>query len=910
MNDLTIRRKGFAAPQYQPVGRTEKPSEGARSQKLTGTAGFTISGTLQQLMNKASQVESRSRESRRTLQTGEAALDEVQDSLARMEELARQSATGKSVDRTALQAELEQLRESISRVIDSASAGDVPLFLDGDTGAAEGVESLLYETAGKSEGLLSIPDWLIKGIAQSGMSKEQILSALGLDKTASGADILAAIVNSPLESSSAAGYLATLYLGAVIANGAPPDGADLNAALEGLWQLLDQLESGIPLDRAIETLTKGAFTSMADFQAQFTGGTAAGLEAFLADILLSEVGPVLGAESSLLSLMEGIKGMNLESLMGLLTLSQPDQPGAGISTAADVPPQTSPGQQPPAQPMGNVLVQGQDLSGVSLDVSTGVLTVSGTADVTIQGTGQGEQAILVDGTGQVTIRDANISVLTVGANGARMFCSGESILREVNLPEGAVLTLDGGGPVKIGILRGNESNTLRLLGGAAVMLEQEGEEMKSLTVPVVVEGLVSLAARAVSVRNAEGKPLEPFDVIWKALLPGWNSVTALEMEGQRTKTALMNGELIRLWLTKGDPSHGAPIHRLVFRGRDVSGRPVSRYAYLHWSQETGSFYEISMYPNPFSVTGGEPGLDWVYEEEFQTLHILTSQVTAISGGSGTDAARAPFSGRIALADGIGAMELSLGGVTCRVSSGRAFSLGQGNEVTLILQSGTSNLFESGAGCAGISLGSGTSLNIDCADLRSGGDPDGVLTATGGAGGAGIGWDGEEDWEQPGQILIRGGVSVGMGNLMGSVTIIGGIIISADGKGGGETGLSLQIGGDTVALPQFRLSSRILRLDGLSVETWEQAQEASVILETDRRWVSRIQTAYGALYRQMEQSFGGLYSQYINMAQGALRDNGQAGALLEDMTESILLQPSQALRTHSRRGKEDVGHLLQ
>ena len=910
MNDLTIRRKGFAAPQYQPAGRMEKPSEGARSQKLTGTAGFTISGTLQQLMNKASQVESRSRESRRTLQTGEAALDEVQDSLARMEELARQSATGKSVDRAALQAELEQLRESISRVIDSASAGDVPLFLDGDTGAAEGVESLLYKTAGKSEGLLSIPDWLIKGIAQSGMSKEQILSALGLDKTASGADILAAIVNSPLESSSAAGYLATLYLGAVISNGAPPDGANLNDALEGLWQLLDQLESGIPLDRAIETLTKGAFTSMADFQAQFTGGTAAGLEAFLADILLSEIGPVLGTESSLLSLMEGIKGMNLESLMGLLTVSQPDQPGAGISTAADVPPQTSPGQQLPAQPMGNVLVQGQDLSGVSLDVSTGVLTVRGTADVTIQGTGQGEQAILVDGTGQVTVRDANISVLTVGANGARMFCSGESILREVNLPEGAVLTLNGGGPVKIGILRGNESNTLRLLGGAAVMLEQEGEETKSLTVPVVVEGLVSLAARAVSVRNAEGKPLEPFDVIWKALLPGWNSVTALEMEGQRTKTALMNGELIRLWLTKGDPSHGAPIHRLVFRGRDVSGRPVSRYAYLHWSQETGSFYEISMYPNPFSVTGGEPGLDWVYEEEFQTLHILTSQVTAISGGSGTDAARAPFSGRIALSDGIGAMELSLGGVTCRVSSGRAFSLGQGNEVTLILQSGTSNLFESGAGCAGISLGSGTSLNIDCADLRSGGDPDGVLTATGGAGGAGIGWDGEEDWEQPGQILIRGGVSVGMGNLMGSVTIIGGIIISADGKGGGETGLSLQIGGDTVALPQFRLSSRILRLDGLSVETWEQAQEASVILETDRRWVSRIQTAYGALYRQMEQSFGGLYSQYINMAQGALRDNGQASALLEDMTESILLQPSQALRTHSRRGKEDVGHLLQ
>ena len=54
-------------------------------------------------------------------------------------------------------------------------------------------------------------------------------------------------------------------------------------------------------------------------------------------------------------------------------------------------------------------------------------------------------------------------------------------------------------------------------------------------------------------------------------------------------------------------------------------------------------------------------------------------MTAISGGLGTDVNQEPFSGRIALADHIGAMELTLEDVVCRVEEGRAFDLGQGNE---------------------------------------------------------------------------------------------------------------------------------------------------------------------------------------------------------------------------------------
>lgn len=917
MGELAIRRnRNISVSRYQGTGKTEKAADSTQSRKVAGTAGFTISETLQELMSRVSRVEGRSRESRRALQTGEAALDEVQDSLDRMADLARKSAEGGGTDRAALQKELEQLRESIERVISRATAGGVSLFQDGEAGAAKWVESLLYTSgeAGKEEGVQALPDWLMKGIVQKNMTAEEILAALGLDKTASGSDILAAITGKPLESGSVESYLATLYLGAVIAGGdtALEGGIDLRTAMEGLLKLLEKVEEGVPPDRAVELLTGGKFASLADFQSQFMDGSAPGLEAFLTNLLLSGEGPGsdagLTAGSSLLAILAEIKGMNLETLMDLLSVSPlPEaapEPGSAQSTAEPVPAQ--------AQPMGNVQVSGQDLSGVTLRAPTGELVVGGGADVTVQGTGQGEQAVLLTGSGRTALQHVNLSALTVDSGTARIFVLEQSILKAVRLGEGAVLTVSGGALAKIGSLHAGGSSLLRLTEGAAVALGRtegapEGESREMLTVPVVVDGPVSLAAQAAHVRDTAGNRLEPFDLIWKTLLPGWSAITALEMDGRQAKMNLLNGDPVRLWLVRGD--HGAPIHSLVVQGKDESGQPRTRYAYLHWNQNTQAFEEISMYPNPFSVTGGEPGRDWVYEEESQTLHILSSQVSAISGGPGTDAAQAPFSGRIVLADGIGPMELSLGGVVCRVSSGRAFSLGQGNEVTLILQSGTSNLFESGTGCAGISLGSGTSLNIDCADPHSGRDPDGVLTATGGAGGAGIGWDGEGGWDQAGQILIRGGVSVGAGGFMGSVTIIGGIIVSSDGRGGGEGGLSLQMGEDTVALPQFRLSSRILQLEGLSVATREQALAAQTALEADRRWVSRIQAAYGALYNQLDQSFGGLYSHYISLAEGMVRDNAAADTLLEDMRQSILLQPSQALHTHGRRGTEDVRQLL-
>ena len=505
----------------------------------------------------------------------------------------------------------------------------------------------------------------------------------------------------------------------------------------------------------------------------------------------------------------------------------------------------------------------------------------------------------------MTLREARIPVLAAEASSVQISSPGETALGEVRLRPGTSLILGGGGLVRIGALRGDVSNVLRLTGGAVILAPpEEGGTLGTLTVPVVVDGPVFLAAQATHVTNGSGKPLAPFDVVWRTLLPGWSAVTSLTVDGKHGRAALLSGEPARLWLEKGE--RGSPVHTVIIRGKDEAQRPKTRYAYLRWNRQAEVFQEIPMFPNPFSVTGGEAGLDWIYEEGSCTLRILSSQVTAVSGGSGTDANRLPFSGRIALSDGIGAMTLTLDGVTCRVSDGCAFSLGQENDVTLVLRRGTSNLFESGPGCAGISLGDGTCLIIDCVDPEGGGKPDGLLTASGGEGSAGIGWDSAES--RRGHILIRGGAGIGAGRhgFAGTVTIVGGMVTSS-GEGG-EKSLSLQMGEDAVTLPQFSLSVRSLQLDSMSVSTREAARAALKTIEADRLWVSRIQAAYGALYNQLESSFSALYSvhRYVDSSEGLVRDTAAAG----DLRQSILHQSAQAVQSHSKRWTEDVRQLLE
>lgn len=1012
MSELTIRRnRGGAIPSFQSAGKTEKPSSGAPSQKAAARPGFTVSETLRQLMSRSGQAENHSRESRRILQAGESVLAEVQDSLEHMERLAQEAEEGNSPDRGALQAELERLREGVGRMISGASAGGVPLFLDEAIDPEEGAQALLYAVMSQSAGEVPLPDWLANSLVQDAPSIEQLLAALGLDKNASPSELLAAIAGCSLENDLAAGYLASLYLGSIIAGGTE---LDPQLALEGLRQLLETVSRGVSLDQAIEQLTHGTFTSLTDFQAQFTGGTAPGLQDFLAGLLLPESpGEALPA-SPLLTLLVQTEGLESDLLMGLMTVLQQ----AEISREAA--PETAPepvleASIPSARDharllnLGSVQVLGQDLSQVSFDASTGVLTVGGPADVIIQGTGPEIQEILVTGSGTVTIQNVTLARFTAAAPEVHLSSSGTNTLGQIVLREGSILTLGGIGLLRTADLQADSGAVLRQTGGA-VVLGHPGQTPQPLTVPLILDGPISLAAHAARASSPDGTALSPFDLVWETLLPGWSSITSIEAEGRHAKM-LLSGNApstpVRLWLAKGD--QGYPIHSLVIRGRDQSGHPRTRYAYLLWSQYTGAFQEVSMYPNPFTVTGGEAGRDWVYEEESHTLRILTNQVTALSGGAGTDGNQLPFSGRIALTDGIGAAELALGGVVCQVSSGGAFRLGQNNQITLVLRSGSDNRFESGDGFAGISLGDGTALRIDWERPASGQSP-GSLIASGSGGGAGIGRDCGAGRNRNSHIVIRGGVITASGSgggagigagkqaAMGSVTILGGSIASTGGSGGGagiggalgapvgdisihggvitaqavyhaaaigagiqgecgsiritgsarvmkatggdpgadigaclfggcgevfissgadiggaqlrrQSGVPLRMGGDTVTLPQFRLSPSALMLDRLRLSTQEDARSARLALKADRRWVARIQTAYGALYSRLEQSFSGLYCVYPGAERGPVRDAGSAGALLQDMRQSIPSLSSQALDTHSRRAAGDVGQLL-
>lgn len=1017
MSELTIRRdREISAARYRAAEKAEKTEKGGGPiQRTEKTPGFTLSETLRQLLSGSSRTESQIRESRRTLQSGEAVLAEVQENLSRMEALAREAAGEGETDRDALQAQLDRLRQEIDRIMRSA-AGGADLFLDGDL--EDGADALLYALLSDAAAGQDLPGWLTQG----GLTADQILSSLGLDKTASGADLMAAIIGSSLDGNSAAGRLAALYLGAVIAGGGIDGTASMEMALEGLRQLMEKVAQGVPADQAVAELTGGAFTSLSDFQSQFTSGTAPGLEAFLTNLLLTGEGDLLLDFPAIPPLLAGLEGMNLELLMNLLSSGESASGEAAAppvlpeAEAALVPaggPDAAPPPEDPAlsvMDLGSVRVSGQDLSGVSLG-DNGVLIVAGQGDVTVEGAGPDGPEILLTGSGTVTLRNVSAPLLTVDGSGVQLAGAGENTLQTVRLRPGAVLTLDGGGFLRMGSLEAAPTALLRLRPGAAAEVRRGEDSMGGTRIPVILEGPASLAVQTDRVSDPRGRSLDPVDVIWKALLPGWSAVTAMAVDGRQVRTHLPGGELpalVRLWLGKGDGSQGHPIHSLAFWGRDGAGRAKTRYAYLRWNQQTGSFQEINMYPNPFTVTGGEADRDWVYEEETQTLRILSSRVTAVSGGSGTDASQTPFSGRIALADNIGSIELTLGGVVCRTSSGRAFSLGRENNVTLLLQSGSSSLFESGAGCAGVSLGDGACLRIDRDGSPGGRGPaDGSLTAAGGPGGAGIGRDSGAGRDRTARIHIRGGVITalgtgggagiggGKGSPMGSIVITGGVIDATGGPGGGagiggalaapvgdisirggtisaaaadqaaaigagvrgacgdilitgtarilkalggnpgadigaclfggcgqvlisggadigsakpwtRTGISLEMGADTATLPQFRLSAKSLRLDGLSVATREQARAARRTVELDRRWVSRIQDAYGALYGQLEQSFSGLYG---SQPEGPVRDSVSAGALVTDMRQSILRESARVIRTHSRRTKECVWQLL-
>ena len=923
MEDLTIRRnRSFAVPQRQAVNKSDRSSGTAASQTVSRGTGLNVSETLRQLMARGAQGTEQSRESRRTLQAGEGVLAEVQEKLGRMAELAEEAAKADGGSREALQAELEHLKEEVNRMLSGASADGVSLFSDEtaeEAGAAEGAEE---NAPAQEETALKLPNWLTNALAGQGtLDADRLLVALGLDKTASGAQLLAALANRPLESDPVSGYIAALYLGAVISGGAGISKLDPSEALDGLRQLFQMVADGVPIDEALKELTGGEYTSLADFQAQFSAGTAPDLQAFLADLLLTESAGDLLSEMSLLDFLGGLSGLGGTDLMSLLmTLGQtsgsapaPDESADTFTAetawnAAALPEAAAPPME--VMQFGDLQVMGRDLSAVVYDDASGQLTIGGTADVAVMGqAGQGGQGILLTGSGTVTVQDLRSSVLIVESAEARIETVGMNALEEVRLNPGTTLTMDGQGLLRVGTFRGGEDSSLHLTGGALALRQDADGTPGILTVPVVLEGPVSLAAQASSVRSADGQTMEPLDILWQTLLPGFGSVAAMELNGRQARMLLMGGEhpdALRLWLEKGDlSSHGYPAQLLTIRGRDESGHARTRYAYLQWDQRAGRFQKVIMYPNPFQVTGGEQDKDWAYEEETRTLQILSGQVTAISGGAGMDARQEPFSGRIVIQDSIGPLQLALGGVVCRVSAGRAFHLGKENDVTLILRNGTENLFESGEGCAGISMGDGTSLRVDCVPSRNG-ETAGTLIATGGKGCAGIGRDRGAD--RAGHIMIRGGIVTSGDQSAETVTIVGNTAGGGSDLGSAKTwarmGIFLQMGEDAVILPQYAVSSRTLRLNKLRVSTRVYAQAARMTIDADRRWVSQIQTAYHKLSGELDSILLD-----AGQAGGLLRDSTSANILLHEVSRSAPILSDRAMQVRSLQSLEEVNRLL-
>ena len=146
--------------------------------------------------------------------------------------------------------------------------------------------------------------------------------------------------------------------------------------------------------------------------------------------------------------------------------------------------------------------------------------------------------------------------------------------------------------------------------GAVIVEAQEGETARSIAARVLLEGTASLAAPANNVSHVSGKPLAPFDVIWKTLLPGWSHITSMTLDGKQGRMNLRGGDHpdpARLWLDKGDPTHGFSIHSLVLRGRDRAGRLQTRYAYLRWNRTQDGLRRSPCTPIPSPSPAARPG---------------------------------------------------------------------------------------------------------------------------------------------------------------------------------------------------------------------------------------------------------------------------------------------------------------
>lgn len=444
--------------------------------------------------------------------------------------------------------------------------------------------------------------------------------------------------------------------------------------------------------------------------------------------------------------------------------------------------------------------------------------------------------VLIQGRGDVTFRNVAVQTVTVLTQDATLTTQGQSQIHALQLAPGGSLTLAGPGALDLGAVTVSSHSakgdgTLNV-ENALVSVDGGGGNLPA-NLSVNLSNSSAILAANLPQNTQQSQTFEPFDLVWKAMLPGWTQINALTVDGQTLRLPLWNSgaadTAARLWLEKNasNPNQGHPIHRVTIEGRENADQSEIQTVWLQWNERQGRFEQVSMYPNPFIIIGGEKGADWTYEEATQTLRILTPAVTAVSGGPGTDAEQNAFSGRLAIRDNLGTLDLTLDNVTCQVEEGQAFNLGRENTVCLHLAPGTDSHFQSGPGRAGITIGDGTSAEIGAPPPVSEDDDreedeiiesshdmvtPGSLTAVGGEGGAGLGRDTGNSVDRISALKILGGMitakgtgggtGIGAGKYayFGDILISGGEVDAAGGPGGGAgigAGLGAPAGNITI-----------------------------------------------------------------------------------------------------------------
>jgi len=142
----------------------EKLSSGYRINRAgDDAAGLAISEKMRGQIRGLDQASRNAQDSISLIQTAEGALNETQDILQRMRELAVQSSndTNEQIDRDALQAEVDQLTQEITRISTTTEFNEKTLLSGGATGlvmqiGANTGQTLTFSISNMSAGALSV----------------------------------------------------------------------------------------------------------------------------------------------------------------------------------------------------------------------------------------------------------------------------------------------------------------------------------------------------------------------------------------------------------------------------------------------------------------------------------------------------------------------------------------------------------------------------------------------------------------------------------------------------------------------------------------------------------------------------------------------------------------------------------